>query len=68
MIDMQVSAHDKVDIIDAETRRGERAHEVLVALQIPFRSRWPHFVVPDASVDQNDMMGRAHDIGLETED
>src|SRR5208337_3734412 len=38
MIDMQMGAHDEIDIIDAKTCRGERAHEVLVALQIPFRS------------------------------
>ncbi len=52
----------------AKTRGGQRAHKVLVALEIPFRSRRPHLVVADATVNQNDMMRRAHDIGLETED
>ena len=68
MIDMQMRAHDEIDIIHAKTRGGQRAHKVLVALEIPFRSRRPHLVVADATVNQNDMMRRAHDIGLETED
>ena len=68
MIDMQMSAHDEIDIIHAKTRGGQRAHKVLVALEIAFRSRRPHLVVADATVNQNDMMRRAHDIRLETED
>ena len=60
-------AHDEVDIIHAETGSGKCVHEGLVALQIPFRSRRPHLVVADATVNQNDMMRRVHDIGLETE-
>src|SRR5271155_3485671 len=50
MIDMQMRAHDEIDVTDAEARGGERPHEVLVALEIPFRSRRPHLVVADATV------------------
>ena len=67
MIDMQMGAHDEIDIIDAQTDGGEPAHEGLVALQIPLRPRRPQLVVADAGVDEHIMMRRAHEIGLETE-
>ena len=67
VIDMHVSAHHEVDVLDAKTSGGERAHEGFVALQISFGSRRPDLVVSDAAVDQNGVARGLHEIGLESE-
>ncbi len=48
--------------------RRQRRHVGLVGLHVPFRPQRPRLVIADATVDQDGVMRRLHDIGLETQD
>ncbi len=68
MIDMQMRAHDIVDIAHGEACCSEAADIGIVGLHVPFRSLRPRLVVADAAIDQDGVVRRLHDIGLETQD
>ena len=67
VIDMQMRAHHEIDVADGKSRRGEAAQKGVVGLHIPVRPLRPRLVVADAAVDQDGVMRRLHDIGLEAQ-
>ncbi len=68
MIDMQMRAHDIVDVAKRKSRCGKRARVNVVGLHVPFRTQRPRLVVADAAVDQDGVVRRLHDVGLEAQD
>ena len=68
MIDMQMRAHHEIDVADGNARGAERAHVGVVGLQVPFRAQRPRLVVADAAIDQDGVVRRPHDVGLEAQD
>ncbi|MGY4232323.1 hypothetical protein ACVIIW_001270 [Bradyrhizobium sp. USDA 4449] len=67
VIDMQVRAHHEIDVINRDPGGIECAQICVVSLHVPFRTIGSRLVVADAAVDQDGVMRRLHDIGLEAE-
>ena len=61
-------AHHVIDVADGNAGGVERPQIDVVGFHIPFRTRRPRLVVADAAVDQDGMMRRLHDVGLEAQD
>ena len=68
MIDMQMRAHHEIDVADRKAGGLQRPHIGVVGLHVPFRAQRPRLVVADAAIDQDGVMRRLHDVGLETQD
>ena len=61
-------AHDKIDVLDPEPRRLQGRHPIAVRLVVPGRPVRERLVVADAGVDQDVVVWRLDDIGLEAQD
>jgi hypothetical protein len=68
VIDVQMRAHHVIDVTQGKTCGRQPAHIGIVGLHVPFRAQRPRLIVADATVDQNGVMRRLHDVGLETQD
>jgi hypothetical protein len=68
VIDMQMRAHHVVDIADGKPSRVQPAQIGVVGLHVPFRTSRPRLVVANGAIDQDGVMRRLHDVGLETQD
>ena len=68
MVDMQMRAHDIVDVGDGNPGGSQRARVSVVGLHVPFRPLRPRLVVADAAIDQDGVVRRLHHIGLEAQD
>ena len=53
MIDVEMRAHDEVDVVHRQAGRGQAAHEGVVLLLVPQRTRGAVLVVADATIDQD---------------
>ena len=67
MVDVQVGAHDEVDVLDREPVPPRAAHVGVDRLHVPVRPRRRGLVVADAAIDQDGMVRRAHHVGLDAE-
>ena len=67
MIHMEVRAHDEVDVVHRQAGRGKAAHERVVLLLVPQRTRFAVLVVADATIDQDVVAPGLHDVGLEAQ-
>ena len=68
MIDVQVRAHDVVDVVHAEPGGGEVLLVAVARHHVPDRPGRTRLVVADAGVDQDVVMRRAHDVALDAQD
>ena len=67
MVAVQMRAHHEVDVLDPEPGRLERLHPVGVVLLVPGRPQREVLVVADAGIDQDVVVRRLDDIGLEAQ-
>jgi hypothetical protein len=58
MVDVQVRAHDVVDVVDGEPGGGESLLEAVGVHHVPHRPRRPRLVVADAGIDQDVVVRR----------
>ena len=68
MVDVQMRTHDEVDVGNGETDCRQPAHPGVICPIVERRVLRPVLVVADATIDQDGVMRRLHDVRLETKD
>jgi hypothetical protein len=64
VIDVQMRAHDVVDVIQGEAG-GRQALFIAVAVQhVPHRALRSRLVIADAGIDHDGVLGRLHNVAL----
>ena len=67
MVGVQMRAHDKIDIVHAETTCREVFFVAIGIHHVPEAPRRSRFVVADAAIDHDGVMRCLHDVALDTE-